>query len=169
MTIETDRLILRKFTLEDAEEAFHMNNDPEVMKYIIGERFKSVDEVKEMIKKNVFGDYEKHGYGRMAITLKPSNKFIGFTGLKYNDDFKEVDLGYRLMRKYWGKGIATESSLPFMNYGFNQLGLKRIVALAFEGNIGSIKIMKKVGMIFEKYMVIDGHELVCYAKNHSSK
>ena len=162
--IETERIILRKFTLDDAEQAFKMSSDPAVMKYIIGERFESADQVREMIKKNVFGDYEKYGFGRLAITLKPSNKFIGFTGLKYNEDFKEVDIGYRLIKEYWGKGIATEASLSALNYGFEKLGLKRIVALAFEENIASIKVMEKLGMCFEKNMEVDGQEFVCYVK-----
>ena len=162
--IETERLILRKFRLADAENSFKMASDPTVMKYIIGERYNSVEEVRDMIEKNVFRDYEKYGFGRMAITLKPSDQLIGFSGLKYNDDFKEVDIGYRLMRAYWGKGIATEASLPFMDYGFNELKLKRIVALAFEENGGSIKVMKKLGMYFEKYMEVEGQEFVCYVK-----
>ena len=167
--IETERLILRKFTLEDAEQSFKMATDPAVMKYIVGERYTSVDQVREMIKKNVFGDYEKYGFGRMAITLKPANELIGFSGLKYNDDFEEVDIGYRLMKKYWGQGIATEASRPFMDIGFRELKLKRIVALAFEENTGSIKVMNKLGMHFEKYMNVEGHEFVCYLKTHSSE
>ncbi|MEO1262779.1 MAG: GNAT family N-acetyltransferase [Bacteroidota bacterium] len=163
--IETERLIIRKFTLKDAEQSFKMATDPQVMQYIIGERYNSVEQVREMIKKNVFGDYDKYGFGRMAITLKPFDELIGFSGLKYNDDFREVDIGYRLMRKYWGRGIATEASQPFMDYGFRELKLKRIVALAFAENTGSIKVMKKLGMHFEKYMKVDGHEFVCYVKN----
>ena len=165
--IETDRLIIRKFTLADAEASFKMANDPEVMKYIIGEKYKDVDEVRAMIRKNVFGDYEKYGFGRMAMTLKSTGEFIGFTGLKYNDDFKEVDLGYRIIREHWGRGYTTEASRPFLDIGFQELGLKRIVALAFEENKASINVMKKLGMTFEKYMEVDGFEFVCYLKTYS--
>lgn len=164
-TIETERLILRPFTLSDAPQTFLMNSDPAVMKYIPGEHYQSVEEVRKMIQKNVLDDYEKYGFGRLAITLKTSNDLIGFTGLKYNDDFEEVDLGYRLIKKYWGQGIATEASGPALQYGFDQLEMKRIVALAYEENTGSVNIMKKLDMVYEKKMIVDGDEFVCYVKN----
>ena len=166
--LETERLQLREMASNEADSLFDLDSDPEVMKYIVGERYGSVDEVREMIKRNVFGDYEKYGFGRMAITLKGADRLIGFTGLKYNDDFEEVDIGYRLLKEYWGKGIATEASRPFMDYGFKELKLKRIVALAIEENVGSINVMKKLGMHFEKYMQVEGQEFVCYLKTQSN-
>jgi len=98
----------------------------------------------------------------LAIIYKPDNRFIGFTGLKYLDDLDEVDVGYRLVREYWGRGLATEATRPTIDYGFEKLGLKRIIAAALPENVGSIRVMEKLGMHFEKKLIYDGHETVFY-------
>ena len=154
--IETDRLILRRFTLDDAEAAFEMNSDPEVMKYVPGGISKSVEEVRESIQKNTLDDYEKYGFGRSAIILKATNEFVGFTGLKNDLDLGGVDLGYRLIRRFWGKGIATESARPFINIAFNEMNLKTVLGGAMPENIASVTILKKMGMTYRYSQVFEG-------------
>jgi ribosomal-protein-alanine N-acetyltransferase len=87
------------------------------------------EEIHKRIEQNVMGDYEKYGYGRYAVILKETDEFIGFSGLKYLEELNEVELGYRFLRKCWGKGIATEAGRPFIEYGFGELGLKKIIGL----------------------------------------
>ena len=160
--IETERTLLRRFTLDDVEDGYQMNRDPEVRKYIVGEGETTRENVRMLIKNNTLADYEKYGFGRLAIIHKQDNRFIGFTGLKYLDDLDEVDVGYRLIREYWGQGLATEATRPTIEYGFETLGLKRIVAMALPENKGSIRVMEKLGMKFEKIITIDGYEAVKY-------
>ena len=162
-TIETERLILRKFTLDDAEAAFEMNNDPEVMKYIPGEISKSVEDVRENIRKNTIEDYEKYGFGRSAIILKETNEFIGFTGLKNDLDIGGVDLGYRLIRRFWGKGYATESARPFIKIAFEDLAVKTLWGGAMAENLASISILKKMGMSYRHTEVFEGLNFDMYA------
>lgn len=166
-TIETERLILRPFTEQDAEASFIMNTDPEVMRYLGGVEPTSVEKVREMLKKSTLADYEKHGFGRHAVIHKESKEFMGFTGLKYIPELDEVDIGYRLIPKFWRQGYAYESVLPCMEFGYNELKLDRLVALANPENIASISLMKKLGLTYEKNVFIYDEDAVYYALNKS--
>ena len=160
--IETERVLLRKFTLDDVDDAWEMNRDPEVRKYLLGEGEPTRDQVRKLIEQNTLGDYEKYGYGRLAVIHKADNRFIGFTGLKYMPDLDEVDVGYRLCRDYWNQGLATEATRPTIEYGFRELNLDRIIAMALPGNKASIRVMQKLGLTFWKNVIEEGVEAVCY-------
>ena len=145
--IETDRLGLREFVEADAE-AFHaFNSDPEVMRYTGEPLSESVDQARRAIRD--YPDYRRHGYGRWAVVWKAERCVIGFNGLKYLDDLREVDLGYRFRSDCWGHGFATESSLAVVRYGFERLGMSRIIGLVMPENVGSIHVLEKVGMHYE--------------------
>lgn len=154
--LETERLILRPFTLDDIPASQAMNLDAEVSKYTGDGGVVSKEEIERRIKENVLGDYKKYGYGRLAVELKNGEKFIGFCGLKYIPEDTAVDLGYRLMKKYWGKGLATEASQACLDYGFHTLKLKRITAMVVPDNKGSINVLEKLGFAFEKEVMEDG-------------
>lgn len=142
--LETQRLLIREFVVDDAEAFYAFNSDPEVMRYTGEPPSASVDEVRELIR--TYPDYRAHGYGRWAVVHKPDDRVIGFNGLKYLDDLCETDLGYRLHIDYWGRGIATESSLAIVRYGFEVLELDRIIGLTLPENKASIRVLEKVGM-----------------------
>jgi RimJ/RimL family protein N-acetyltransferase len=124
--LETDRLLLREFVLDDVEDFFRMVSDPDVIRYV-GEGAKTIEEARRGLEERPIQDYRKHGYGRWATVYKPNGKVIGFAGLKCLDDVKEVDLGYRFFKEYWGQGIATEASRAIIAYGFDTLRLSREV------------------------------------------
>lgn len=142
--IETERLILRQFDEADAEAFYAFNSDPEVMRYTGEPPCESVEVARSMLR--AYPDYAKHGYGRWAVVYKPDDRVIGFNGLKYLEDLKEVDLGYRLLPAYWGLGIATESSLAVVKWGFETLGLDEIIGLVLPQNGGSVRVLEKCGM-----------------------
>lgn len=154
--IETDRLIIRPFTEDDIEASYQLNLDEEVSRYTGDGGVVSREEMERRIKGNVLGDYAKYGYGRWAVEWKENGEFIGFTGLKYLDDMNEVDLGYRFKRDYWGKGIATETGKICLDFGFNTLDLKRVIALVLPENAGSIRVLEKLNFSFEKEVMEDG-------------
>lgn len=154
--IETERLILRPFQMEDIAPSYEMNLDAEVSKYTGDGGVVSKDEMHRRITEDVMGDYAKYGYGRLAVEIKGGPSFIGFCGLKYLDDLKEVDLGYRLMKAYWGKGLATEASQACVRYGFDTLKLKRMIALVLSENVASVRVLEKLGFQYEKQVEEDG-------------
>ena len=161
--IVTERLIIRPFTLDDIEAAYQMNLDEEVSKFTGDGGVVSYEEIEQRITNDVLGDYQKHGYGRFAVEWKESGEFIGFAGLKYLENMQEVDLGYRLMSAYWGNGIATEAGKACLEYGFEELGLKRIIAMLLPENKGSIRVLEKLGFQFERSFVEEGLEVHLYA------
>jgi RimJ/RimL family protein N-acetyltransferase len=89
-------------------------------------------------------------------------EFIGWCGLKYRPELDEIDLGYRFMKSAWGKGYATEAAMASIKYGFEQLGMRKIVGRAMPGNLGSIKVLEKCGMKFIGEEIVDGHPALTY-------
>ncbi len=114
--------------MDDVHASYEMNLDPSVSRYTHDGGVVSLEEIERRIREDVLGDYSKHGYGRFAVTLKDTGEFIGFCSIKYLEDHKLNDLGYRLKRDYWGNGYATEASKASLEYGFNTLDLTEIFA-----------------------------------------
>jgi RimJ/RimL family protein N-acetyltransferase len=160
---ETDRLILRLQTLADAENLVTMNSDPEVVRFTGDKSLSNSAEARELLEKIVFPQWHKYKMGRFTVTLKDGT-YLGWCGLKFHPETNEVDLGYRFMKKYWGKGYATESSRASLDYGFKTLKLERILAKAMPENTDSIKVMQKLGMTFRGYHhdPTDPHPFVLY-------
>jgi len=143
--IETDRLLLRNFTEDDAGLLYELNLDPEVIRYT-HDPIADAEHAKKILRDVILPQYVLYHHGRWAVHLKSDLEFIGWCGLKYLSETNEVDLGYRFRKKFWGKGYATEGGLACIAYGFNQLNLRRIVARALPGNLASVRVLEKCGM-----------------------
>lgn len=144
---QTERLILRAFTPDDAATFFLLNSDPEVLRYTGEAPLESEEEARLRIEQ--YPDFDKHGFGRWACVYRPEMRVIGFAGLKMLEELGEVDLGYRLLTDYWGLGLATEASHACLRFGFETLDLDRIIGLVLPENAASIRVLKKVGMTLE--------------------
>lgn len=158
--LETNRLYLREFIASDGFHFYHLNNDEDVIKYTGNKAFKSLEEAMIFIKN--YSDYKRNGYGRWAVCLKDTNEFLGWCGLKFEEDKAEIDLGYRFYKKYWGKGFATESAKACVNYGFSKLDMNEIVGRATIENKASIEVLKKCNFKFEKQFVYLNQPSVLY-------
>lgn len=146
----TDRLLLREIVEEDAAALFEVLSDPLVHTYLGNKYIQTMDESVEAIR-FIRKQYAENGIGRWAVVEKDSNQFIGWAGLKLitepvNEHVNYYDLGYRFKQTAWRKGYATESSIAILKYGFNQLKLKKIYAMADVENRASNAVLKKVGM-----------------------
>ena len=144
--METKRLLLRQFIIEDAQDFYELNADPEVTKYTGDTAFANVAAAEHFIRN--YHPYTIEGMGRWAVLRKADGVYLGWCGLRYVPELSEVDLGYRFCKKYWGQGYATESSRACLDYGFQVLRLKKIVARAINENSASIRVMEKIGMHF---------------------
>lgn len=149
--LETSRLFIRPAVMEDAYNLFTLNSDPEVVRYTGDASFTSMMDAQNIIKERMIAQFDKHKMSRFMVFLKDGT-FIGWSGLKYFPETNEVDLGYRFMKKFWGKGYATESSKAWLKHGFEILNLPKIIAKAMPENTASIKVMQKLGMTFRGYV-----------------
>jgi len=108
MKIKTERLLIRNFELSDAQNIFELDTDPDVMRFIGGKMPESIEDSIATLKRQ-FIYYEKHpGLGVFACELNETNDFIGWGALKYLDKSEKIEVGYRLKKKFWGYGYATE-------------------------------------------------------------
>jgi RimJ/RimL family protein N-acetyltransferase len=156
MIIETSRLITRPFDIEDADGMFLLNHDPEVIKFTGDPPFESTDHARDFILN--YHNHEKHGYGRFTVRLKLTNEYLGWCGLDLNETARETDIGFQFLRKHWNKGYATEAAKASLAFGF-QSGLTKIIGRAVKDNTASIRVLKKIGMQFEREFF--AHRFTC--------
>jgi len=159
--IETERLYLRAFTLDDAQLLVDLNSNPEVVKYL-HEQPTTFQVAQQVLEQIILPQYALYNHGRWAVHLKTTNEFIGWSGLKYRTDRNEIDLGYRFFQEHWGKGYATETAKASIDYGFNTLNMQHIMAMAHVENIGSQQVILKCGMKFRQEDFVDGCPVKVY-------
>lgn len=148
VTLQTTRFILREFQPEDAEYLFQMNEDWDCIKYTGDVAFENVEEAENFIKN--YDHYQKYGFGRWTVLDKVSGEFLGWCGLKYDEELHEYDLGFRFLKKHWGKGFATEASVFCLKLGFEKFKIPEIVGRVMPENLVSIKVLEKLGMIYKE-------------------
>ena len=159
--IETERLLLRKFTVEDAPLIYELNLDPDVIRYTY-DPVKDIEHATHVLEQVILPQYALYNHGRWAVHLKPQLEFIGWCGLKCIPQRDEIDLGYRFKKQYWGKGYATEAAYACIQYGFKKLDLKRIFGRAIPENTASLHVLEKCGMTFLTDEVVDGYSAKTY-------
>ena len=152
---ETPRLRLRRFTEADAPLILQLNSDPEVIKYVHEHPLETEADAKNIIVNIIMPQYLRD-LGRWAMFSKADNEFIGWCGLKFLAEKNEIDLGYRLNKRSWGMGYATEAATHALEYGFNTLQLPLVHGKAHVENIASLKVLEKIGMKFIREEVEDG-------------
>jgi len=153
--VETERLILREFQETDINGIFELDSNPEVHKYLGNNPIKTKDQALKYIQ-FIIQQYSDHGIGRFVAIEKATGDFIGWSGLKLNAGEKEalngmqdfIDIGYRFIPRYWGKGYATESSLALLDYGFKEKKYDTIYGAAETDNLASNHILQKIGLRF---------------------
>ena len=138
--IETERLVLREILPTDENGLFELDSNPNVHTYLGNNPVENIEQIREVITM-IRQQYIDNGIGRWAIIDKETNDFIGWTGLKFvtettNNHINFYDLGYRLIERYWGKGIATETTKATLKYAFEKLNLTEIYGICDIGNVG---------------------------------
>lgn len=159
--IETEHLLLRMTTPEDAERFHQIWNDPVVMKYIEGWRPSLEDARRAMTR--LLQHWRDKGFGQWAVVHKTEGELIGYVGFKHLEQTPEIELLYGIDRPHWRKGYTTEAACACLRFVFENTGLDRIVAVAHPENVGSWRVMEKLGMRREKIARYYNHDLVYYA------
>lgn len=143
---ETERLYLREIVETDAEEAFELNSDPEVLRYTGDEPFESIEQAAEFLRN--YSHYKTYGFGRWAVIRKEDEAWLGWCGLKFNPETNEHDLGFRFKKKYWSKGYASEAAKECAKLAFDKFGFSELVGNVMQSNVASKKVLEKMGMVF---------------------
>jgi RimJ/RimL family protein N-acetyltransferase len=163
--LETDRLVLRKLSTDDAEFILELLNEPSFLRFIGDKGVRTLDDAREYIVQGPISSYELHGFGLYLTALKEGAVPIGICGLLKRQSLADVDIGFAFLPRFWSKGYALESALAVKAYGLDILGLKRIVAITNADNEASIKLLEKIGLTYERLVRLsdDGPEIKLYA------
>ena len=159
---QTERLEHRQFSAGDAEAFFALNSNPQVMRFTGEPLLPSLNAARQAIAN--YPDFDTVGYGRWACVLKETGAVIGFCGLKYLPDLDAVDVGYRFLPQYWGRGLATEACVASLEFGFATLCLDQIIGMVLPDNAASIRVLEKAGMRPDGDVVYDGILALRYVK-----
>lgn len=157
---ETERFILREILPSDSAGMFELDSDADVHQYLGKNPVSTIQQSIDNIH-YIRQQYIDYGIGRWAIIDKKTNAFVGWTGLKfvteiYNNHQNYYDLGYRLIKKYWSQGIATETGIASVKYAFEQLNVNKVYAMAESENCKSQRILKKVGLHYVATFDLEG-------------
>lgn len=157
--IHTPRLLLRAFYVRDAEALTGIFMDPEVMRF--GDGVQSYAWIHDWVAQRL-ASYDRNGrIGLWAVVERETEDVIGYCGLMYEPDIcgvPEVSVGYRLIHRKWGYGLATEAALGVRDYGFQTLGLQRLIAIIDPANRASLRVAEKLGMTYEKEYMASGYD-----------
>ena len=165
-TIETARLTLRPFNLDDSEPLSQILSVPDVLRYYPSSDPPDLERVQKLVQRQI-QHWQDYGYGWWAVVPHAEQQLIGWSGLQYLPDTDEIEIGYLLGKPYWGRGLATESAEAGLDFGFNTLGLQEIIGIVHPENIASQGVLKKIGMQFVKQAQYFGMDCYQYKINSS--
>ena len=163
---ETDRLLLRHLELGDLDDLYKLYRDPETRRYY-PEGTLTYQETRQELEWFLNGHPEHPELGLWATILKSSQQFIGRCGLLpwMIDGIYEVEVAYMIAREHWGQGLGTEAARGVLDYGFEYLGLSRLICVIDPGNFASIRVATKIGMCFERESRDEKGLFMLYSRN----
>jgi RimJ/RimL family protein N-acetyltransferase len=148
--IETERLILREFTLDDSAFMLNLLNQPSFIQFIGDRGVRTMDDARKMILTRYLEAYTRLGFGIYLTLLKEDQTPIGICGLIKRDELEDVDIGYAFLPQYWSKGYAFESASAVLTYARNVLEIKRVLGITTMDNHSSIRVLEKLGFKFQR-------------------
>ncbi len=148
--LETDRLILRRLSPNDAEFILRLLNDPSWLKFIGDMGVRTIEDARKYILKGPVEMYSRHGFGLYLVETKSNEVSVGICGLIKRDSLEDVDIGFAFLPEFRNRGYAYEAASATMEYGKETFGLNRLLAITSSDNDVSGKLLEKLGFNFEK-------------------
>ena len=158
-SLETARLLLRPLTHADTAFIIELLNEPSFIQNIGQRNVHTDEEARTYITNAALNSYAKNGFGLAAVMLKETNEIIGMCGLIRREALDDVDLGYAFLPRFWGKGYAVESAEAWLKFGWEVIGLTRIVAIVDPANEPSVRVLEKLGFVFEKIVRLSADDI----------
>ncbi len=157
MTIlETRRLALRLIEVGDAAFILQLLNEPSFLRFIGDRGVRTLDDARAYIEQGPIASYRRHGLGLWLAQRRDDGTPIGMCGLLKRDNLDDIDIGFAYLPAYWGQGYAYEAAAAVMDHGRRVLGLPRIVAIVSPDNAGSIRLLERIGLVFERRIELNG-------------
>ena len=161
--LTTPRLVIRQFTEDDADNLFHLNGDPEVMRYLTGGKPTAREEIRDQIIPVHLGVYDRlDRLGTWAAESAATGEFLGWFHFRPgpDSDITNIDLGYRLRRPAWNQGYATEGSRALISMGFTDLSVERVWAHTMTVNTASRHVLEKCGLTLVRTIPYEGTDVI---------
>ena len=158
--IETERLLLRRLTAADAPFILTLLTDADFLAQVGDRGVHNLEDARRYVREGPGASYARYGFGLNAIQLKRTSAAVGLCGLLRRDSHPDVEIGFALLPQARGQGLALEAAAATLSWGLNTLALKRVVALTAPDNTGSIRILERIGLHFERMVQYsaDGHD-----------
>ena len=147
--LETERLVLRRLATSDAAFILELLNEPSFLRYVGDKGVRTLDDARIYVENTPLASYQKHGFGMYLTSLKDGTP-IGICGLVKRDTLLDVDVGFAFLPEYWSQGYAFESATAVLGHAKEDFGLTRIVAIVNPDNQRSIKLLERLGLMFER-------------------
>jgi RimJ/RimL family protein N-acetyltransferase len=156
---ETERLILRRFSVDDVEFIFELLNDPAFIQFIGDKGIRTLDDARNYVLNGPLASYERFGFGMYMVALRDAGTPIGMCGLIKREALPDVDVGFAFLPPFRGQGYASEAAAAVIAYGRETFGLTRIAGIVDSANAGSINVLEKLGLVFERMFLMPGEEV----------
>lgn len=156
--LETERLILRELTTDDASFMLELLNEPAFIRNVADRGIHTIAEARAYILEKLAPSYATFGFGFYVVELKAGATAVGICGLVKRETMDDVDIGYSTLERFCGRGYAYEAASALMHYGKSVLGIPRIVGVTAPENLVSIKLLEKLGLRFERMVDLPGYE-----------
>lgn len=157
--LETERLVLRHLSVDDAEFILGLVNEPSWLRFIGDRGVRTLEDALQYILTGPVASYKQFGFGLYLVELKETEAPIGICGLLKRETLDDVDVGFALLPQFRRKGYAFESAAAVIEHGRDDFGLRRIVAITSPDNHGSIQLLEKLGFHFERRLGDSGVKL----------
>jgi len=148
--LETERLFLREFNVEDAQFVLLLLNEPSFLRFIGDKKVRSLDDARQYILSGPVASYERNGFGLYVVELKHSHVPIGMCGLLKREELPHADIGFAFLPDFWNKGFAFEAAAAVLHDARERLKLNQILAIVNPDNESSIKLLERLGLRFER-------------------
>jgi RimJ/RimL family protein N-acetyltransferase len=155
---DTERLRLRRLTLEDADLMLAIWNDPAFVRYVADRGIRTLEAAREAMRQGVLVQYSSYGYGPYRLALRGSDAPIGICGLFRREGFEDPDIGFALLPDYCGRGYAFEAATAVVDYARDDLGIDHLLAIVSPGNTASVRLIGKLGLGFERMYRMPGND-----------
>ncbi len=154
--LETDRLLLRLFTVADAPFVLDLLNQPSFIENIGDRGIRDLPAAVKYTEERIIESYQRLGFGMYAVVHREKEEVIGMCGLVKRNSLPDIDIGFAFLPQHWSQGFALESAAAVTRYAFDSLGVKRLLGITNSNNRGSINVLLRIGLDFEGMITLPG-------------